>query len=63
MNKEEITSKLLDLGRDVEDLLENVSTGKDISVLLAESREIKAAARAAGMTEDEISEAFQAGLS
>ena len=63
MNKEEITAKLHNLGRDIDVLLENISTGKDISVVLAESRDIKAAARAAGMTEDEISAAIESGLS
>ncbi|SEE09549.1 hypothetical protein SAMN04490240_4830 [Rhodococcus pyridinivorans] len=41
----------------------NISTGKGISVVLAESRDTKAAARAAGMTEDEISAAIESGLS
>ncbi|WP_068166600.1 hypothetical protein [Rhodococcus phenolicus] len=63
MNKEEIIAKLRDIARDVDALLVNISTGKDLSVVLAESRDTKAAARAAGMTEAEISEAFQAGLS
>ncbi|MCD2118365.1 MULTISPECIES: hypothetical protein [Rhodococcus] len=34
MNKEEITAKLHNLGRDIDALLENISTGKDISVVL-----------------------------
>ncbi|MEE2061687.1 hypothetical protein [Rhodococcus artemisiae] len=63
MNNAENTAKLRDVGRDVDDLLSNISTGKDISVVLAESSEAKNAARAAGMTEDEISAAFQSGLS
>lgn len=63
MTKEEITAKLHNLGRDIDALLENISTGKDISVVLAESRDAKAAARAAGMTEDEISAAIESGLS
>lgn len=63
MNNAEITAKLRDVARDVDDLLANISTGKDIAVVLAESREAKNAARAAGMTEDEISAAFQSGLS
>ncbi|MCT7294133.1 hypothetical protein NVV99_24880 [Rhodococcus sp. PAE-6] len=63
MNKEEITAKLHNLGRDIDALLENISTGKDISVVLAESRDTKATARAAGMTEDEISAAIESGLS
>ncbi|UGQ60485.1 hypothetical protein LSF60_23685 (plasmid) [Rhodococcus pyridinivorans] len=63
MNKKEITAKLHNLGRDIDALLENISTGKDISVVLAESRDAKAAARAAGMTEGAISAAVESGLS
>ncbi|AYA23182.1 hypothetical protein C6369_000330 [Rhodococcus rhodochrous] len=63
MDKEEITAKLHNLGRDIDALLENISTGQDISVVLAESRATKAAARAAGMTEGEISAAIESGLS
>ncbi|MGN5240845.1 MULTISPECIES: hypothetical protein [unclassified Rhodococcus (in: high G+C Gram-positive bacteria)] len=63
MSNAEITAKLRNVARDVDDLLANISTGKDIAVVLAESHEAKNAARAAGMTEDEISAAFQSGLS
>lgn len=63
MSNAEITAKLRNVARDVDDLLANISTGKHIAVVLAESREVKDAARAAGMTEDEISAAFQSGLS
>lgn len=44
MNNAEITAKLRDVARDVDDLLANISTGKDISVVLTESREAKNAA-------------------
>ncbi|MFD6859134.1 hypothetical protein ACFWCF_17555 [Rhodococcus sp. NPDC060090] len=63
MSNAEITAKLRNVARDVDDLLANISTGKDIAVVLAESREAKNVARAAGMAEDEISAAFQSGLS
>ncbi len=41
MNKEEIIAKLRDIARDVDALLVNISTGKDLSVVLAESRDTK----------------------
>ncbi|MFI2561968.1 MULTISPECIES: hypothetical protein [Nocardiaceae] len=63
MNKEEITAQLRAIARDFDDLLENLSTGKKISDVLAASRKTKAAARAAGMTEGEIDAALESGLS